>query len=99
MHTPAAASSLPICQCIADLTAEARRLSAERAARTPERMAAYFWTKAAVLADIAASYRDDDPAADRARQAAIAARDHALDLTDALARTTTSRNVGEHDHA
>jgi hypothetical protein len=80
MHTPAAASSLPICQRIADLTAEARRLSAERAARTPERMAAYFWTKAAVLADIAASY-------------------HALDLTDALAMTTTSRNVGEHDHA
>lgn len=39
---------------IADLAAEARALSATTVARAPELTAAYFWTKAAVLTEIAA---------------------------------------------
>ncbi|MEU9891878.1 hypothetical protein [Sphaerisporangium sp. NPDC051011] len=75
----------PMPRRIADLAAEARLLSADHTARTPERMAAYFWTKAAVLAEIANNWGDSDhPQALQARQTAADARRHALNITDAL---------------
>ncbi|MGP3920714.1 hypothetical protein, partial [Nonomuraea sp. 10N515B] len=71
---------------IAELAAEARTLSTDRSARTPERKAAYFWTKAAVLAEIAATWGDADHlAAVEARHVAAQARRRALDITDELA--------------
>jgi hypothetical protein len=71
---------------ISGLACEARVLSTDPATRTPERQAAYFWTKAAVLSDIATGWGPSDhPEALRARHVAAQARQQALDITDELA--------------
>jgi hypothetical protein len=91
MTTVFGAAPPPMPRRIAALTAEAALLSTDPTQRTPERMAAYFQAKAAVLAEIAAgSGGSDHPHADQARQSAVQARQHALDITDALTFTSQS---------